>query len=137
MGAKQRILIVEDHTILREGLRSLLSSHQDLEVAGEAENGMEAVRVAEKLLPDLILMDLSMPRMGGIEAIREIRKRQPKNKILVLTVNDSEEYILAALKAGADGYILKDSTHAELLQAIQEYSLWKTGTQSKRFGKGD
>ncbi len=119
MAAKQRILIVEDHTILREGLRSLLSSHQDLEVAGEADNGMEAVRIAEKLLPDLILMDLSMPRMGGIEAIREIKKRQPKNKILVLTVNDSEEYILAALKAGADGYILKDSTHAELLQAIR------------------
>ncbi len=119
MAAKQRILIVEDHTILREGLRSLLSSHQDLEVAGEADNGMEAVRIAEKLLPDLILMDLSMPRMGGIEAIREIKKRLPKNKILVLTVNDSEEYIFAALKAGADGYILKDSTHAELLQAIR------------------
>ena len=119
MGAKQSILIVEDHTILREGLRSLLSAHQDLEVVGEAENGLEAVRRAEKLLPDLILMDLSMPRMGGIEAIREIKKRRPKNKILVLTVNDSEVYILAALKAGADGYILKDSTHADLLQAIR------------------
>jgi two-component system, NarL family, response regulator NreC len=119
MSAKQRVLIVEDHTILREGLRSLLSSHQDLEVVGEAENGLEAIRSAEKLLPDLILMDLSMPRMGGIEAVREIKKRQPKIKILILTVNDSEEYILAALKAGADGYILKDSTHTELLQAIR------------------
>jgi two-component system, NarL family, response regulator NreC len=119
MSAKQHVLIVEDHTILREGLRSLLSSHQDLEVVGEAENGMEAVRRAEKLLPNLILMDLSMPRLGGIEAIREIKKKQPKIKILVMTVNDGEEYILAALKAGADGYILKDSTHAELLQAIR------------------
>jgi DNA-binding NarL/FixJ family response regulator len=119
MGVKQRILIVEDHTILREGLRSLLSSHQDLEVVGEAENGLDAIRSAEKLLPNLILMDLSMPRMGGIDAIREIKKRQPKVKILVLTVNDSEEYILATLKAGADGYLLKDSTHAEMLQALR------------------
>ena len=119
MSARQRVLIVEDHTILREGLRSLLSSHQDLDVVGEAENGLEAIRSAEKLQPNLILMDLSMPRMGGIEAVREIKKRQPKIKILILTVNDSEEYILAALKAGADGYILKDSTHAELLQAIR------------------
>ena len=127
MSEKQRILIVEDHTILREGLRSLLSSHPDLEVAGEAENGLEAVRSAEKLLPNLILMDLSMPRMGGIDAIREIKKRLPKSKILVLTVNDSEEYILAALKAGADGYILKDSNHAELLQAIRNILAGKTG----------
>jgi two-component system response regulator NreC len=120
MAEKQRIFIVEDHTILREGLLSLLSTHQDLEVVGEAENGLEAIRSVEKLLPDLILMDLSMPRMGGIEAIREIKKRLPKkNKILALTVNDSEEYILATLKAGADGYILKDSTHEELLQAIR------------------
>ena len=137
MSAKQRVLIVEDHTILREGLRSLLSSHQDLEVVGEAENGLEAIRIAEKLLPNLILMDLSMPRMGGIEAVREIKKRQPKTKILILTVNDSEEYILAALKAGADGYILKDSTHTELLQRHPEYPFRKAGTQSKRFGKSD
>ena len=113
------VLIVEDHTLIREGLRSLLSSHPDLEVTGEAGDGREAIRQAEELSPALILMDLSMPRMGGVEAIREIKKNRPKIRILALTVNDSEEYVLAALKAGADGYILKDSTRAELVQAIQ------------------
>ncbi len=116
---KKGILIVEDHTILREGLRALLSSHPDLEVLGEAGDGREAIWAAEKLSPDLILMDLSMPRMGGVEAIREIRKRWPKIKIMALTVNDSEEYVRAALKTGADGYILKDSTRGELIQAIE------------------
>ena len=116
---KKGVLIVEDHTLIREGLRSLLSSHPNLEVIGEAGDGREAIRQAEKLSPALILMDLSMPRMGGVEAIREIKKSQTKIKILALTVNDSEEHVLAALKAGADGYILKDSTRAELVQAIQ------------------
>jgi DNA-binding NarL/FixJ family response regulator len=116
---RKGVLIVEDHTLIREGLRSLLSSHPDLEVIGEAGDGREAIRQAEKLSPALILMDLSMPRMGGVEAIREIKKSRPKIKILALTVNDSEEHVLAALKAGADGYILKDSTRGELVQAIQ------------------
>ena len=116
---KKGVLIVEDHTLIREGLRSLLSSHPNLEVIGEAGDGREAIRQAERLSPALILMDLSMPRMGGVEAIREIKKSQTKIKILALTVNDSEEHVLAALKAGADGYILKDSTRAELVQAIQ------------------
>ena len=118
-GEKKSLLIVEDHTLIREGLRSLLSSQPELEVVGEAGDGREAIQRAEKLSPALILMDLSMPRMGGVEAIREIKKSRPKTKILALTVNDSEEHVLAALKAGADGYILKDSTRAELVQAIQ------------------
>lgn len=116
---KKSVLIVEDHTLIREGLRSLLSSHPDLEVVGEAGDGREAIQRCEKLAPALILMDLSMPRMGGVEAIREIKKVRPATKILALTVNDSEEYVLATLKAGADGYILKDSTHVELIQAIR------------------
>jgi two-component system, NarL family, response regulator NreC len=116
---KRSVLIVEDHTLIREGLRSLLSSHPDLEVIGEAGDGREAVQFCQKIDPALILMDLSMPRMGGVEAIREIKKTRPAAKFLALTVNDSEEYVLAALKAGADGYILKDSTHAELIQAIR------------------
>jgi DNA-binding NarL/FixJ family response regulator len=119
VSEKKGVLIVEDHTLLREGLRSLLSSDQDLEVIGEAGDGREAVQQCQKLSPALILMDLSMPRMGGVEAIREIKKDRPATKILALTVNDSEEYVLAALKAGADGYILKDSTRAELIQAIR------------------
>ena len=116
---RRRIVIAEDYTILREGLRSLLSSHPEFEIVGEAEDGQEAIRSVEKLKPDLALMDLSMPRMNGMDAIKEIKKRSPQTKVLVLTVHKTEEYIHAALQAGADGYILKDSTHAELGLAIK------------------
>jgi two-component system, NarL family, response regulator NreC len=118
-GARKRIVIAEDHTILREGLKALLSSSPEIQVVGEAEDGREALRLALELKPDMLLMDLSMPRMSGMEAIREIRKQVPEIRILVLTVHKSEEYVLAALQAGADGYILKDATHAELLMAIE------------------
>jgi two-component system response regulator NreC len=118
MTARYRIVLAEDHTILREGLRSLLTSSQDLEIVGEAEDGREAVQLAEELKPDLILTDLSMPRMNGMEAIKEIRAHSPNTKILVLTVHKNEEYILATMQAGANGYLLKESTHAELLIAV-------------------
>ena len=118
MAGKQRVVIAEDHTILREGLRMLLASNPSLEVVGEADDGLEAIRYAESLKPHLILMDLSMPRMNGMGAIQEIKKQCPDIKILVLTVHRTEEYILAALKAGADGYVLKDATHSELMLAI-------------------
>jgi DNA-binding NarL/FixJ family response regulator len=116
---KRRIVIAEDHTILREGLRALITSHPLYDVVGEAEDGRQAIRCAEKLNPDLILLDLSMPRMNGMEAIREIRKQSLETKILVLTAHKTEEYILAALQAGADGYVLKDVTHEELMIAIK------------------
>jgi DNA-binding NarL/FixJ family response regulator len=119
MIEKQRILIVEDHTILREGLKSLLSSHLDFEIVGEAGDGLEAIRAVDRVQPNLILMDLSMPRMDGIAAIREIKKKWPKIHVLALTVHKTEEYIMATLGSGADGYILKDTTHAELLEAIR------------------
>ncbi len=119
MKAKHRIIIAEDHTILREGLRSLLSSDPDLEIVGEAQDGQEAIRCVEKFKPNLVLMDLSMPRMTGLDAIKEIKKRSAETKILVLTVHKNEEYIVATLQAGADGYALKDSTHAELGIAIK------------------
>jgi DNA-binding NarL/FixJ family response regulator len=119
MKAKHRIIIAEDHTILREGLRSLLSSDPDLEIVGEAQDGQEAIRCVEKLRPNLVLMDLSMPRMNGLDAIKEIKKRSTDTKILVLTVHKNEEYIVATMQAGADGYALKDSTHAELGIAIK------------------
>ncbi len=118
MGDRRRIVIAEDHTILREGLRMLLSSNPDFDVVGEAQDGLEAVRLVETHRPDLVLMDLSMPRMNGMGAIQEIKKQCPDTKILVLTVHKTEEYILATLKAGADGYILKDATHSELMLAI-------------------
>jgi len=116
---RQRIVIAEDYTILREGLRAILSSDSELEVVGEAEDGGVAVQCTAELKPDLVLMDLSMPKMSGIEAIREIKKKSPRTKILVLTIHHTEEHILAALKAGADGYALKDSTQGELLMAVK------------------
>ena len=119
MSEKHKIIIAEDHTILREGLRALLSSDPDLEVVGEAEDGQEAIRVVEKFKPGLVLMDLSMPRMNGMDAIKEIKKRSPDTKVLVLTVHKTDEYILATLQAGADGYVLKDSTNVELRMAIR------------------
>ncbi|MGA2517285.1 MAG: response regulator transcription factor [Thermodesulfobacteriota bacterium] len=120
MSEKVRIVIAEDHTILREGLRSLLSSNANFEVVGEAGDGREAIRQVKKLKPDLILSDLSMPRMNGMEAIKEIKRESPATKILVLTVHRAEEYILATFRAGADGYLLKDSTHSELLMAVKK-----------------
>lgn len=119
MAVKHRIVLAEDHTILREGLRMLLSSHTDLEVVGEAADGRDAIRCVEDTAPDLVLLDLSMPRMDGMDAIREIRKRSPATKILALTVHKAEEYVLSALQAGADGYALKDATHGELVTAIR------------------
>jgi len=120
MSQKYRIVLAEDHTILREGLRSLLSSNPNFEIVGEAEDGREAIRCVEKLKPDLILTDLSMPRMNGMEAIKEIKRESPETKVLVLTVHKAEEYILAAFRAGADGYLLKDSTHVELVMAVNK-----------------
>lgn len=119
MEGKKSVLIAEDHTILREGLKALLSASPDLRVVAEAADGREAVRLTLEVKPDLLLMDLSMPRMSGLEAIREIRGQFPGARILVLTVHKTEEYVLAALQAGANGYILKDATHAELLAAIR------------------
>jgi two-component system, NarL family, response regulator NreC len=116
---KQRIVIAEDYTILREGLRAMIASYPDFDVVGEAGDGHEAVQSVEKLKPHLVLMDLSMPRMNGMDAIREIRRRAPETKIVVLTVHKTEEYIIATLKAGADGYVLKDATRDELIMAVR------------------
>jgi len=119
MTGKKKVVIAEDHTILREGLKALLASDPDLQVVGEAGDGQEAILIARALKPDLLLLDLSMPRMNGIDAIRDIKQQSPETKILILTVHKAEEYILASLDAGADGYILKDATRIELLLAIK------------------
>ena len=119
MKEQSTIVIAEDHTILREGLRSLLSSEPELRVVGEAKDGREAIRRVEQLEPDLILMDLSMPRMNGVEAIREIKNRIPETGVLALTVHKAEEFVLEVLQAGADGYVLKDASSEELLMAIR------------------
>ena len=116
---KKTIVLAEDHTILRDGLRSLLNQSAEFEVVGEATDGIEAVRSASECLPDLVLLDLSMPKLNGISAIKEIKKQAPKVKILVLTIHRDEEYILSAFKAGADGYCLKDARFDEVLKAIK------------------
>ncbi|MGD9042113.1 MAG: response regulator transcription factor [Desulfobacterales bacterium] len=126
MNAKVRIVLAEDHTILREGLRALLTADPDFEIVAEAADGREAVRFVEKQIPDLILMDLSMPRMTGMDAIREIKKRYPQTKIIALTVHKTEEYLRTTLQAGADGYVLKDATHEELMMAIESVLRGKT-----------
>ena len=115
---RYRIVIAEDHRILREGLRFLLSSNPDFEIVGEAEDGRGAIRCVNELRPDLVLMDLSMPKMNGLDAIAEVKNQCPDTKVLVLTVHKAEEYVFESLKAGADGYLLKDATHTELMLAV-------------------
>lgn len=119
MTVRKRIVIAEDHTILRDGLRALLSSRENIEVVGEAGDGREAVRIVSEHVPDLLLIDLSMPRLNGMEAIREIKSLYQDIKVIVLTVHKSDEYVLASLEAGADGYLLKDACQNELLLAIE------------------
>jgi DNA-binding NarL/FixJ family response regulator len=118
MGKKKKIIIAEDQTLVRQGLRSLLSSEAELKVVAEAENGLDAIRCVKKYKPDLILLDLAMPIMSGLSALREIKRQFSGVKILALTFHTSEEYILEAFESGADGYCLKNDTHAELLSAI-------------------
>jgi two-component system response regulator NreC len=124
--SRKSVFIVEDHTIVREGLRALLSLDQSIEVVGETDNGRDAIHLVGSLRPALVLMDLSMPDMNGMEAIREIKQRYPETKILALTVHKTEEYIRATLRAGASGYVLKDATHAELMIAIKSVLEGKT-----------
>ena len=116
---KTRILLAEDHAILREGIRSLLCAVPGLEIVGEAEDGRQAVSLAKELVPDLMIVDLSMPLLNGTEAIRQIKRRHPQIRAIVMTVHRSDEYVRATLDAGADGYLLKDDSHLELLAAIR------------------
>ncbi len=126
MKSPVRILIADDHTILRAGIRSLLDMVPDFEVVGEVDNGKDAINQAGQLKPDLLLSDLSMPKTNGTEAIQRIKSRYPDIKILVLTVHKTEEYVHAALKAGANGYVLKDDTSDELISAIKNIAAGKT-----------
>ena len=115
MQAKHSLLIVDDHTILRQGIRAILQAQTRYNVVGEARDGLEAIQRVGDLKPSLVLTDLIMPRMNGIEAIREIKAVAPATKIVVLTAQNTEEYIFASLKAGADSYVLKDADSSELL----------------------
>jgi two-component system, NarL family, response regulator LiaR len=115
-----RILIADDHAVVREGLRALIEAKPDMELVGEAEDGAEAVLLAHSLKPDVILLDLVMPRMNGIEAISEIKRENPAARILVLTSFAGDDKVFPAIKAGALGYLLKDSSSQALIQAIRE-----------------
>ena len=115
-----RILITDDHVVVRKGIQALLSTEPDIDVIGEAENGQQAVLEAERLRPDVILMDLVMPEMDGVEAIRRITRQQPEAHILVLTSFAADDKVFPAIKAGALGYLLKDSGAKELVQAIHQ-----------------
>jgi NarL family two-component system response regulator LiaR len=115
-----RILIVDDHAVVREGLRALIDVNPEMESVGEAADGVEAVQKARSLQPDVILLDLVMPRKGGIEAISEIKEENPNARILVLTSFAEDDKVFPAIKAGALGYLLKDSSARELLQAIRD-----------------
>lgn len=116
---KIRILLAEDHTIVRQGIAALLKTQSDMEVVGEAANGLEAIDLAGTLNPDLILMDIGMRHLNGLEATREIKKLFPSIKILVLTMHDNEEWIFQILRAGASGYLIKDSAMTDLASALR------------------
>ena len=114
-----RIILVDDHGLIREGLRKVLSLEEDILIIGEASTGEEALQKAETLLPDVVVMDIGLPNMTGLEATKKIRKMFPQIKILTLSVHDSEEYVLEALKAGASGYLSKDVDANMLAEAIR------------------
>jgi two-component system response regulator NreC len=113
-----RVLLAEDHTIVRKGLRSLLEGEADIEVIGEAKDGRKAVQMTQQLQPDVVLMDISMPGLSGLEATRQIKRRVPEVKVLVLTRHADEEYVFQILRAGASGYVVKKAAPAELVAAI-------------------
>jgi len=117
--SKIRVMIVDDHALMREGVRALLNHYEDVEVIGEACDGMDAINKFEKLRPDVILMDIAMPGLGGLEATCEIKKRDPGVKVLVLSQYDDREYVSRFLKANVSGYILKRAVGEELITAIR------------------
>ena len=113
-----RVLIVDDHAIIRRGVQGILRSHPEWELCGEAENGQEAVRLAAELRPEVIIMDVSMPGMNGVEATRAIKKQIPEAKVLLLTLHVSVDLVRSAFKAGARGYVLKSDAEQDLMRAL-------------------
>src|SRR5688572_1873108 len=124
--ARLRILLADDHTVVRQGLRRVLEDRPDWEVVAEAGDGREAVRQAEEHKPDVAIIDVAMPLLNGIEATRQICKRSPSTRVLVLSMHSDEAYVHQLLKAGATGYLLKDSADVDLLQAVDAVSKGKS-----------
>lgn len=119
MNRPIKVLLADDHVVVRAGTRQLIERHPDISVVGEASNGQEAVDLAANLLPDVVVMDVRMPGMGGIEATRHIKEEYPQIAVLVLTAHDDDEYVFALLQAGANGYLLKTAEADELVKAIR------------------
>lgn len=119
MNRKVSIILVDDHPVVREGIRSYISRSAHLDVVGEAANGTEAIQLAKRLKPQIILMDINMPGMNGLDATALLRDQVPASKILILTVHDSREYVQEIARAGAHGYVLKDAPPGQLLEAIE------------------
>ncbi len=116
---KIKVLIADDHALVREGIRRILESAEDMEVVGEAADGLEAIKKVQQLAPEVVLMDIAMPGLGGLEATTEIHKISPESKVLILTQYDNKEYLRRFFKAGASGYILKKAAGTDLLSAIR------------------
>ena len=114
-----RLLIADDHTLVRSGLRSMLEREPGIEIVGEARNGREAVELCRSLRPDLVLMDVRMPEMDGLEATRSIKRELPETGVLMVTMHENRDYMLEATKAGAAGYVLKDAPRNELISAVR------------------
>src|SRR5579863_7576373 len=123
---KIRVLLADDHTVIRTGLRLVLEQEPDLTVVGEASDGRQAVGLTDSLEPDVVVMDVGMPNLNGIEACRQISDSHPKVGIVILSMHSDETYVLRALKAGARGYLLKDSAEGDLIEAIRRVSEGKT-----------
>lgn len=119
LGSRIRVLVADDHTIVRQGLRNLLEESGDCEVVAEAADGAEAVEKAVGSRPDVAVLDLTMPRLGGLEAVRRIHEQLPDTRILVLTVHEEQEYVIPIVQAGAAGYLVKDSAISDLLSAVR------------------
>ena len=119
---KIRVLLADDHAVVRAGLRLIIDSQPDMRVVGEASNGLEAIQKADELQPDVVVMDISMPNLGGIEATRRIRRQPDDPQILMLTMHDSEQFFFQAIQAGASGYVTKAAPEWELLTAIRSVS---------------
>ncbi len=117
--SKIRVFLVDDHLILREGIRSLLGKVPDIEMVGEAGDGAEAVAKVEQLVPDVVLMDITMPGMSGLEATKQIKQKYPQVKILILTIHETNQYLSQMLQAGASGYVVKTAAASELISAIR------------------
>src|SRR5579859_2220545 len=117
--SKIRVLLADDHTILRAGLRMMLDAQPDIEVIGEASDGRQALAEAQRLQPDVVLMDITMPEMNGIEATRQVKRALDSTRVLILTMHENEEYLFQVLRAGASGYILKEAASTELISAIR------------------